>query len=61
MSMTRKDYVYIAAALKQAVDDAKDPVERLGARSAALRVAAAIGCNNATFDYPRFLAASGAL
>lgn len=60
MSMSRKDYVYIASALKQAIEEST-PAERPGAVATASRVAAEIGRNNANFDYGRFLAAAGVL
>lgn len=60
--MSRKDYIVIAAALREAVvnaDAAGDPREKLGARNAAALVAKALAQDNPRFDRERFLTAAG--
>jgi hypothetical protein len=59
--MSRKDYVLIAGALKQAIEEAHGPAEKLGARNAACRVAGRIEAANGMFNREKFLAACGVL
>jgi hypothetical protein len=57
--MTRKDYVMLAAAIKEAHAYAIDAARRLGVASAAHEVADAIARDNPRFDRDRFLKACG--
>lgn len=57
--MTRKDYVLIAAALKQAHDVSTIADRAYGVERAAIMLADALASTNPRFDRERFLKASG--
>lgn len=63
--MTRKDYVLLAEALKEARNhcwavEVPDPASfRVGLQAAAEEIAGALGRDNPKFDRDRFLKASG--
>lgn len=61
--MTRRDYVLIAAALKEARERVKHaantPSFLMGCDSATLSLAHTLASHNPRFDRPRFLVAAG--
>jgi hypothetical protein len=58
--MSPKDYILLAAALKQAIVDARNNGrEMLGARNAAARIASALESANPAFNRERFETACG--
>lgn len=59
--MTRKDYILIAAALRQAIELCADPISRAAAGFAAGKVCNALEQDNPRFDRERFLKACGVL
>lgn len=57
--MTRKDYVLIAGAVKEARDASHTPYLREGIEKAASHIATALQFDNPRFDRDRFLKACG--
>jgi hypothetical protein len=57
--MTRRDFLLISGALRQAMDRTQSPSIRAGVAAAAYEMAEALGRGNQQFDKGRFLADAG--
>lgn len=57
--MTKKDYIKLAAAIKQASEDSPSAEENRGIRFAAEAIADVLKADNSAFDRLRFLEACG--